>query len=129
MATTPAFASTPRAAFVNISTGNTARTASGTTSLTSLMVAGASGSRVDQIVVKATASTTAGTIRLWLYSGSGNGTLIDEMPVSAVSPAATDPAFNTSKTYNNLYVPAGYTLYVSTHNSESFNVVAYGGDF
>lgn len=129
MATTPNFPATPRAAFVNISTANTTRTASGTTNLTSLMVAGASGSKVDQITVKATGNTSTGAIRLWLYSGSGNGTLIDEIPVSAVTPAATDPAFSTIKTYNNLFLPSGYTLYVTTHIAESFNVVAFGGDF
>jgi hypothetical protein len=129
MATSPTFAATPRSAFANISTGNTSRTASGTTSLTSLFVAGSSGSRVDQIVVRATSSTSVGAVRLWIYNGSGNATLLDEISVPSLTPSATDPAFNVSKTYNNLFLPSGYTLYICPHNSESFNVFAFGGDF
>lgn len=129
MASTPAFVATPKSPFIIISTGVTTRTISTTTGLSSLYVGGASGSRIDQIVVRATSTTTAGCIRLFMYSGSGNATLIDEISVSAVTPSATEPAFNSTKTYNNLFVPNGYTLYVCTHNSESFAVHAIGGDF
>jgi hypothetical protein len=129
MASSPAFVATPRSYFEIISSGITTRTISGVTGLTSLFAGGASGSRIDQIVVRATSTTTQGCIRLFMYSGSGNATLIDEISVAAITPTATDPAFNTSKTYNNLFVPNGYTLYVCTHNSESFAVHAIGGDF
>lgn len=129
MATTPNFPATPRSAFVNISTANTTRTATGTTNLTSLMVAGASGSRIDTILIKATSTTTAGTVRLWLYSGSGNGTLVDEIAISAITPGASSQAFQTQKSYSNFNVPSGHTIYVTTHNAESFNVFAFGGDF
>ena len=48
-------------------------TTTGTTGLTSLFVAGANGSRVDRIRVKSTGTTTtAGMVRIWIYSGSGN---------------------------------------------------------
>lgn len=129
MASSPAFVATPRSYFQIISTGVTTRTISGVTGLTSLFAGGSSGSRVDQIIVRATSTTTAGCIRLFMYSGSGNATLIDEIAVAALTPGATDSAFNISKTYSNLLVPNGYTLYVCTHNSESFAVHAIGGDF
>lgn len=129
MAASPQFVSTPRSYFAIISTGVTTRTISGITGLTSLFVGGASGSRIDQIVVRATANTTSGSIRLFLYSGSGDATLIDEINVTGFQATATGSAFNIAKTYSSLVVPSGHTLFVCTHNSESFAVHAIGGDF
>ena len=129
MASTPAFVATPKSPFIIISTGVTTRTISGVTGLSSLYAGGSSGSRVDQIVIRATGTTTAGCIRLFMYSGSGNATLIDEIAVPSFVPAATESAYNINRTYSNLVVPNGYTLYVCTHNSESFAVHAIGGDF
>ena len=129
MASTPSFPSTPRSYFQTISTGNTNRTITGVTGLTSLYAAGASGSKIDQITIRATSTTTTGVIRLFMYSGSGNATLYDEILVSSLTPSATDAAFNVTKSYNNFLIPSGYTVYVSTHNSETFAVHATGGDF
>jgi hypothetical protein len=129
MASTPNFPSTPRANTAVISSGNTARVMTGTTGTSLLITAGSSGTKIDQVVVKATGTTTAGCIRLYLFTGSGNATLIDEITVPAVTPAATDSAYVSTKTYNHLHLPAGNSLYVSTHNSESFVITAFGGDF
>jgi hypothetical protein len=62
-----------------------------------------------------------------------------EVPVTAVTPSATIPAFNVSVVGNAqglannvplpLSLPTGWSLRASTHNAESFTVIGFGGDF
>lgn len=127
--TAPIFPLTPVIGVANISTANTNRTVTGTTGLTSVRVGGTNGTRVDQISIQATATTTAGMIRLWLYSGSGNAQLFQEVLVTAITPSATLAAFSTSIQYSTLLIPNGWTLYASTEKTEAFNVILYGGDY
>ncbi len=129
MASTPNFASTVRGTVATVSTGNTARIMTSTTGGTLLLTAGSSGSRIDSIAVKATGTTTAGTIRVYVYTGSGNMALFDEIPIPAVTASAAGQAFSTIKSYTNFQIPSGNSVYVSTHNSETFNIYAFGGDF
>lgn len=127
--TAPIFPLTPVIGVANISTANTNRTVTGTTGLTSVRAGGTNGTRVDQISIQATATTTAGMIRLWLYSGSGNAQLYHEEIVSAITPSATLAAYNTDLFYTTLVIPSGWTLYASTEKAEAFNVILYGGDY
>lgn len=127
--TNPIFPKTPRTEVANISAALAGRTTTGVTGLTLLASAGADGTRVDSVVVKATATTTAGMVRLWLFKGTGNAQMIDEYPVSAVVPSASVAAFQSEAIYSRLTLPAGSSLYVSTNNAEAFNVVMNGGDF
>lgn len=127
--TSPIFPITPVAAVANISSAITTRTVTGVTGLTSLKAAGSFGTRIDRISIRATATTTAGTIRIWLYDGSGNANLIWEEPVYAVTPSATLPAFSADIVLEDLVIPSGKTLYVSTEKAEAFNVIAFGGDY
>jgi hypothetical protein len=126
---TPIFPKAARIGTANVSTANAARTVTGVTGLVSLLVAGADGTRIDRIRVKATAATTSGMIRIWGYSGSGDAQLLFEIPVSAVVPSATLASFEAyvDVAYENL--PAGHTLYASTEKAEAFNVMAFGGDW
>ena len=86
MAATPAYASvSPRVSVGVISTANTNRDGTGTGPATAIFTAGASGSKVEEIRVKARGTTTAGMVRLYLWDGSGtDGHLFDEMPVTAL---------------------------------------------
>ncbi|NBX74718.1 MAG: hypothetical protein EBQ89_10555, partial [Alphaproteobacteria bacterium] len=68
MATDPNFAGTPLAGNAQISTANTNRDGTGT--LGTVVTAGASGSRIEEIVIEATGTTTAGMIRLFLNDGT-----------------------------------------------------------
>lgn len=125
----PIFPVAPVVAIANISTANTSRTATGVTNLTLVRAGGTNGTRVDRIRIQATATTTAGMVRLWLYSGSGNAQLRHEEPVSAITPSATVASFNTEITFADLLIPTGWSLYASTEKSEAFNIILHGGDY
>jgi hypothetical protein len=115
-----------------IATANALRDGTGT--LGTVFSAGASGSRIDAINLKATATTTAGTIRLFISDGT-NHRLLTEVPVAANTPSATQPAWEaalnqqTFAQYLPLVIPTGYSLRASTEKAETFNVIAIGGDF
>jgi hypothetical protein len=126
MANNPSFASTVRGTAVNISTADTSRTAP--TNVGTVLTAGSSGSRIDEIDVIATGTTTSGVVRLWLYSGS-TYYLFQEVIVSAITPSTSQAVFSSTLTYNNLMLPSGWSLRATTNNAESFNVQAFGGDF
>ena len=125
MAQIPQYIGTPKSPTVVISTANTNR--DGTTgTYGTLMTAGASGSRVDRIRINATGSTTAGMIRIFVGTA-----LIQEVPVVAVTPSATTPAWGADVVFENGQIlGSSVVLKVSTNNAESFAVtVISGGDF
>jgi hypothetical protein len=132
MAQIPQYASTPKVGIGQISTANTNRDGTGT--IGTVFTAGASGSRIDRAVVSATGTTTAGMVRLFLHDGT-NARLYCEMAVTAITPSGTTKAFNdtfeavTTPDLFPLVLPNGWSLRASTHNAESFNVTAVGGDF
>lgn len=132
MATQAQYASTPRLAVAQIATANTGRDGTGT--IGTVFTAGASGSRIDAIYLKAVGTTTAGMIRLFIHDGT-NARLLTEVPVTALTPSATLPAWESQMTLSmmsNLFpilLPTGYSLRASTNNAETFNVMALGGDF
>lgn len=126
MATSPAFAATPRLASVNIATANTNRDGSGT--VATLITGVAAGTRISEIVIKARVTTTAGQVRVFLYDGT-TFYLFDEIAVAAASVSATVQATRVSTTYNNLILPSSsWSIRVSTHNAESIDVTALGAD-
>lgn len=132
MADKAQYAATPKIGIGQISTANTNRDGTGT--IRTILTAGASGSRVDAIVVKATGTTTAGTVRLFIHDGV-NARLLTELPVVAVTPSATLPAWEVqlnASTMSQLLpfaLPTGYSLWASTEKAETFNLIAFGGDF
>lgn len=132
MATNAQYASTPNVGIAQISTANTARDGTGT--IGTVLTAGASGSRVDAIDLKATGTTTAGMIRLFVHNGT-TAYLLTEVPVLAVTPSGTSPAWEAQLNTNTmtqvlpLILPTGYSLRASTNNAETFNVIAIGGNF
>lgn len=125
MATAPQFASVPRSSSAVISTANTSRDGTGT--LGTVFTAGASGSRIDEVTIKATATTTAGMVRLFISDGT-NHRLYREYGIGAFTPSATIPTAEQVVTFSNLVLPSGFSLRASTHNAESFVVTAMGGD-
>lgn len=142
MATTPAFASTVRAQSVTISAADTNRTAPAIASTGILFIAGANGSRVDEITITGNgASTTANVVRIFIYGlpataiASAVNTsatvyyLYQEVLISANTASASNPAFTTTLTFNSLVLPSGASLRVTTNNAESYAVTAFGGDF
>jgi hypothetical protein len=127
MATTAQYASTVRAAVAQVSTANTNRDGTGT--IVTVLTAGSSGSRVDDIWVVATGTTTAGVVRLFINDGT-NTRLWQELLVAAITPSTTVQVFNTALFNQALILPSGYSLRASTNNAETFNIlVTRAGDF
>lgn len=126
MATSPQFASTPRIGLGQATAANTNRDGTGT--LANIITGVAAGTKIQEVVIQATGTTTAGMVRLYLFDGTNNR-LFDEFVVSAITVGASTAAFRTSKSYDNLTLPsASWILKASTHNAETFNVVALGAD-
>ena len=128
MSANPNFAATPKVGKLLINTANTNR--DGTGVISSIFAAGASGSRIDKVVITANGTTTAGMIRLYISNGV-TATLILEIPVTAITPSGIVQAFVSNQTGIPfpLVIPSGYSLQASTNNAEAFIVTAFGGDF
>lgn len=127
MAIQAQYATTPASAAVNISAANTNRDGTGT--IVNVETAGASGSRIDDLTITATGTTTAGMIRLFLHDGT-NARLWREVPVQAVTPSGTVQTWTATLANLALVLQSGWSLRASTHNAESFNVlVTRAGDF
>lgn len=126
MATSPQFATTPRIGLGQVTAANTNRDGTGT--LVNIITGVAAGTKIQEVAIQATGTTTAGMVRLYLFDGTNNR-LFDEFVVSAITVGASTAAFRTSKSYDNLTLPsASWILKASTHNAETFNVVALGAD-
>jgi hypothetical protein len=127
---TPIFIQTPRAAVGQISTANTNRDGTGT--IGTIWTAGANGSLITGIDIQATGTTTAGVVRLFIHDGT-NARLWREVLVSAITPSTTVAAYRATLDLSTegtaLWLSTGYSLRASTHNAETFNVTARGGDF
>ena len=132
MSTSAQYASTPKCGVGQVSVANTNRDGTGT--IVTVFSAGASGSRIDAIDLKAVGTTTAGMIRLFIHDGA-NARLLTEVPVIAITPSGTLPSWETQLNANTmtqvlpLVLPTGYSLRAATNNAETFNLLAFGGDF
>ncbi len=137
MAADATFVATPKPSQVLISTANTARDGTGT--IGTVFTAGANGSEIWWVAVKARGVTTAGMVRLFLHDGTTYRGLLREIPIGAVpSPSATVPTHESvipfcmpvqGKPTQPLILPVNWSLRAATHNAESFDVIAMGGDY
>lgn len=126
MAAAPVFAVTPRLTSVAVATANTNRDGTGT--LVSLITGVAAGTRINEIAVQATVTTTAGMVRIYLYDGT-NYRLWDEVAIPVATVSASVKGIRVATTYNNLILPsASWQLFASTHNGEAFTVTTMGAD-
>ncbi len=125
MATAPDYFTTILVgAVVGAGTANANRNGTGT--VDTIVTAGSSGSRIRFVTFKAVATSTAGTLRLFVHNGSAYF-LLAEITVIAITASATQPAFET--TYympEGLDLPASYSLRFSTEKAEVFHAIAFG---
>jgi hypothetical protein len=126
MASTPAFASTPKTGVVSIGTADTSRTAP--TNVGTVFSAAVQGSRIDEVVVTAAGTTTTGIVRLFIYNGS-TYFLLREILITGITASSSATSFTQTLGFNNFVLPNGYSLRATTNNSETFHVTAFGGDF
>lgn len=128
--TAPIFVDSVIVGAANVAAANTNRDGTGT--LVDLVTGGADGTRIDRILARATVTTTAGTLRIWYYNGTTNF-LVDEIPVTALTPSATVQSFTAERVRSDglpwFVLPSGHKLKITMHNAESMNVFALGGDY
>jgi len=127
MSTAAQYASTVTTAAVQVTTANTNRDGTGT--IVTVMTAASSGTRIDDIYMVATGTTTAGVIRLFVHDGT-NARLLSETLVTAVTPSTTVPVWSNILLSQAIVLKTGYSLRASTNNTETFNIiVTRAGDF
>ncbi len=128
MASTPSFAATPilGAGLVH-ATLDTSLTAP--TNVTSLFTAGASGTKVEEIVFQGVGTTVAGVVNVFAYDGTTHH-LVDQVLVSAVTSSTTAVAWRAVRQYTNLVLPsASWVLRVTntvSGNQSLIKVSAFG---
>ena len=117
MASTPSFTEALRASSV-------ATASSG--DVTSGFSAGASGSRVERVIVGKTAGTTAGYAQIYAHDGT-TSFLVDQVAI----PTATDFAGETSiiSPQKPLLLPSGWSVYVSTDTGDTLDFTVIGSDY
>lgn len=127
MATTAQYASTVQNASAQVSTANTNRNGTGT--IATVFTGATNGSRIDDISIVATGTTTAGVVRLFISDGT-NVRLWQEILVSAITPSTTVQVWSYTLLNQALLLENGWSLQASTNNAETFNIlVTRAGDF
>jgi len=115
--TTPIFTLTPNIAFANLLAVNANTALDGTGTVSTVFTAGVNGSMVNSIIVKSsttTATSAAGTLRIWINNGgvtstATNNTLIREYVLTANTASATVSTLNYEFPLN-IQLPAGYKI-------------------
>lgn len=128
MATAAQYAATPRTAVGQVTTANTNRNGTGT--IATIFTGGSSGSRIDDISIVATGTTTAGVVRLFLNDGT-TSYLLQEILVTAITPSTTVQVFSFQLLNQAIILASSsWSLRASTNNAETFNIlVTRAGDF
>jgi hypothetical protein len=137
MASQPAFAATPNNGCAVLGTNGvdaTNRDGSGATTAAPVTVftAGASGSKIEEIVVKAEVDPADCTILLFLHDGSAFH-LWDEWDIgNPAAGSATVASYREARPYDNLILKTGWTLravVTAAPTTGKIQVHAFGGDY
>jgi hypothetical protein len=104
MASTPKFASAARIGVANVSTANTNRDGTGT--IVDILTGVAAGTRINRVVVQATADPADSVVTLFIHNGTSYF-LWDEIDLNNPAAASTTvPAFRTPRVYTDLVLPS-----------------------
>lgn len=125
MAADPVFAVTPRIGHAALATADSSYTAP--SNVVTALTAGADGTRVEEIVVKCAATSSAAIVRAFLYDGS-TYYLFDEYTIAAATGSATVQQTRVSTTYTNLVLPPDWSLRFTTSVSQAVHVTVLGAD-
>lgn len=131
MASAPVFAATPVCwSGLVPATADTSMTAP--TNVTTLGTAGASGTKIEEIVCQGVGTTAAGVVNIFLYDGSSYH-LYDFFIVPAYTSSTTVGAWRASRQYQNLILPSNswsLRCTVTTAGDQSLvKVTAIGGSY
>ena len=119
MSATPNFVGAVENAAAAIATANANRDGTGT--VATLFTASGNGARIDDIAIKARATTTAGMVRFFLHDGT-NYRFLYEVAVTAVTPSATVKSFESYLANLGWCLKSGWSIRVSTEKAEAFDV-------
>ena len=131
MASSPAFAATPRLGFGSVTAANTNRDGTGT--IVDILTGAASGTKVNEVVLKATGDPADSVVTLFIHDGTSYR-LFDEVDLGDPAAASTTVSgYRLSRTYENLVLPsASYKLAAAITvalTTGAINVFALGADF
>lgn len=137
MAGSPEYTSRPISAVTALSVANTNRDGTtgtyGTAYTFTAAASGGRGGRIDYLTIVATATTTAGVVRMFV-----NNALVREFLVTAVTPSVTQRTFTVPTTDGadvngrvalGVVCAPGDVIKFSTNNAEAFQVRVEGGEF
>lgn len=128
--TSPIFGLTPIIWKGTVSTANTARDGTGT--IATIGSAGTNGSRIEEIVVKATENPADSVVTIFLHDGT-NYYLFDEFDLGDPAAASNTVAgYREYRTYRNLVLPSGWSLRAAITvalTAGVINVFALGSDY
>lgn len=137
MSASPQYTDRPISAVAVLSAANTARDGATGTYVTAYTFtaasAGGKGGRIDALSIVATATTTAGVVRVFV-----NAALVREFLVTAVAPSTTvrtwtipttDGADANGRLPLGIVCAPGDVVKFSTHNAEAFQCRVEGGEF
>ena len=99
--------------------------------VTTLGSAGISGTKISQIDVEPVGTVVAGLVNIFLYDGTAYH-LLESVTITAAAVSTTVPPVKIPYAYDNLTLPAGWSLRVTTTiagNVSLVQVAAYGADF
>jgi len=141
--TQPIFPLTPKVSWGTVTTANTAKDGTGT--VVTVFTAGADGSRIDQIKVRALGTNVATVIRFFVNNGSTNATAANNSLVHDTTIAATTNTETAALVDNNIlltvnttetvppipYLPAGYKINITigTTVAAGLQVTVWGADY
>jgi hypothetical protein len=129
MGAAPSYATTPSIGAALLGSAETSLTAPTTTS--TIITAGASGSKIEAIQVQAIATTVAGLVYVFLHDGSAYR-LFDVFTIPANTASSSVAPIQVSEVYDNLLLETGWSLRMSQSiagNASLLVASAFGGDF
>ena len=126
----PIFTLTPVVGVAQLSTADATRSNGG--SPVTVVTGNTNGTRITRLTVQSTGSQISnGMIRTFITS-NGSSMLYDETAVTTSVPSGSQVGFRSVKEYTGeraIILPNGVSLKASTTVSETFNVIAEGGDY
>jgi hypothetical protein len=133
MGTTINYAGTPKVGSATLGSFDASFTSP--SNVSTIVTAGSSGSKVEEIVVQALATLAAGLVNLWVVLDSGpTYRLLDQVTLTTTPTASTTvAAARFIRQYNNLWLPNGYSLRASHtttgNDTNKIAVLAFYADY
>jgi len=131
--TNPIFPLTPVVSWGTVAAANTAKDGSGT--VVTVFTAGANGSRVDRLKIRAAGTNVATVLRIFINNGSTNATPTNNSLYMEATIAATTLSEVAALADNliplDMALPAGYKINITigTTVAAGLAVTAEGGDY